>query len=194
MQLFDLKDGWQQPDNVIRRQAMQNNPSSQNVAIPVGQVAGIEVAFEGRSLSWPDKAWRRKLASGLMELCWPAFIGALKKDNPSTKISVDFVNSFLESTRKFTGKAEKLHSVLVAQRRTAISKHPSKGPQRVAFVLCVFWRMDPPPATKTVIFMDDDIPQVVPAVERKNEKPCPDCGNLVAQETLRCNKCGHRFV
>lgn len=141
---------------------MENEPSSQDIPIPIKQVVELEVAFEGKSLDEQDKAWRRSIALGLMKHCWPAFIDSLAKVNPSVSFEVRFVSSFVESTKVFINKAEELHSVLVTQPRAVVSAHPSKGSQKVEFTLNVYWHTDPPPAKRTVILLDDPIRRVVP--------------------------------
>jgi hypothetical protein len=141
---------------------MENAQSNQDLPIPVKQVVEVDVAFEGNSLDEQDKAWQCNMAFDLMKHCWPDFIDMLAKVNPSVSFSVRFVNSFVESTKIFIGKADELHSVLVTQPRAVVSTHPSKGSQKVEFTLNVYWHMDPPPAKRTAILLNDSTRRVVP--------------------------------
>jgi len=140
---------------------MENQPSNQDVPIPVNQVAELEVAFEGKSLDEQDKAWRRGMAFDLVKHCWPSFVDSLMKVNSSVRFSACFVSSFAESTKIFIDKAEELKSVLVTQPRAVINTHPSKGSQKVEFTLNVYWRKDPLPEKRSVILLNDPTRRVV---------------------------------
>ena len=146
----------------LYQEKMENKPSNQDISIHVEQVVELEIAFEGKSLDEQDKAWRRSLTLGIMRHCWTAFIDALAKANPSVSISVLFIDSFDESTKVFIDKAEELHSILVTQPKAVVIQHPSKGSQKIEFTLNVYWRTDPPPAKRTVLFLNDETRKVVP--------------------------------
>jgi hypothetical protein len=143
---------------------MENTPSKNDLPIPVKQVVELELAFEGISLDEQDRAWMSNMALDLMKHCWPAFIDALTRDNPSAIISYSFVDSFAGSTKHFIDKAEDRHCVLVTQPRAVITDHPTKGSQKVWFTLNVYWHQEPPPAEKTTILLNDQTLQVVPEI------------------------------
>ena len=141
---------------------MENTPRRNDLPIPVSQVVELELAFEGTSLDEQDRAWMSNMALDLMKHCWPAFIEALTRDNPSANLSYSFVNSFAESTKHFTDKAENRRCTLVTQPRAVITDHPSKGSQKVWFTLNVYWRQEPPSTERTAILLNDQTLQVVP--------------------------------
>lgn len=141
---------------------MEHTPAKNDLPIPVKQVIELELAFEDAPFDEQDSAWMGDMALDLMKHCWPAFIDALIKNNPSANLSYSFVRSFTESTQHFIDKAEKLHCILVTQPRAVVTEHPFKGAQKVRFTLNVYWRKEPPSTEKTAILLNDQTSRVVP--------------------------------